>query len=264
MSTYTFSIQDDFPNHKVDSGRLTLEIRESSITTALNSVSTSGDDCAIDFKAELGAGDLATLHLLVAAHEGEPLPSDVQTVKVDAMTTLDGRLTVRQTTANSGTYYRLRCITFYTADPSKLHNKAIDGTDLGDVTIKCFDADGDEITSAPYTDAVLTRMDFEPHWDYEVIGGSVDIPDSIKEGTTDEWYASCLAVPDVPEVAGGSIPYVNQCNLEAITTPELDLDGRATTRMAYNEIYHTNKLRFEFKHPAGASQRFQVYLELFR
>lgn len=71
---YVYSIQNDFPNHKVSSDRLTLEIQASSIVVALDHIETTGDECDIWFKDPLSGGDLATLNYLVAHHSGEPLP----------------------------------------------------------------------------------------------------------------------------------------------------------------------------------------------
>ncbi len=70
---YTKSISSDFPNQKVNAGRLATEIQASAIVTALDYISTSGDDCDIWFKAELSEGDQTTLTSVCAAHSGEPL-----------------------------------------------------------------------------------------------------------------------------------------------------------------------------------------------
>lgn len=71
---YTYSIQNDFPNHKVASDRLKKEIQDSAIVTALDRIATTGDDCDIWFKDALSSGDQATLDTIVANHSGEPLP----------------------------------------------------------------------------------------------------------------------------------------------------------------------------------------------
>lgn len=72
---YTYSIQDDFPNHAVASDRLLGEIRASAIVTAVDYINTDSDDCDIWFKAALSSGDEDTLDDLVAAHSGTPLPN---------------------------------------------------------------------------------------------------------------------------------------------------------------------------------------------
>jgi hypothetical protein len=180
----------------------------------------------------------------------------------------DGRLTTRQTVARgTNARYQLRVLSFYTANPGTLKNiKGEDWSDYGDVTCKCYDADGDELTD-DFSTAVKTVIDFEPHQSFEIIGGSVDIPTSLKDGTTDAWWAWCIALPDIPKQYGGNFEYVQPSNLEAVTTLELDSDGRATSYMPYTEVggvsQHTNKLRFCLRHPAGEHKRFQIYLEIF-
>ena len=173
----------------------------------------------------------------------------------------DGRLVVRHTVAGNGKQ-RLRAFTFYSSDPTKLVNRDYAWTDLADVTQKEYDTNKDDITSAPYTASVKTVIDFEPTYNYEIIGGEVDIPGDLHEGTTDAWYAACVGVPDIPAAQGGSIPFVSAVNLEAFSGL-LDIDGRATTFLTYNATYHTNKIRFVFYHPAGASKRFQIFVETF-
>ncbi len=71
---YTYSISADFPNQKVAPDRLLEEVRDSSITVAVDYINTSGDDCDVWFKDELSAGDKTVLDGLVAVHSGEPLP----------------------------------------------------------------------------------------------------------------------------------------------------------------------------------------------
>jgi len=70
---YTFSISTDFPNQKVASERLTQEIQQSAILTALDRIDTSGDDCDVWFKDALSAGDQTVLDGLVGAHSGDAL-----------------------------------------------------------------------------------------------------------------------------------------------------------------------------------------------
>lgn len=61
--------------------RLTHEIRQSSITTALDSISAAGTTCEVLFKAELSTADEAALNLIITRHIPVPLPNtNVQTV----------------------------------------------------------------------------------------------------------------------------------------------------------------------------------------
>jgi hypothetical protein len=92
---YTYSIQDDFPNHLVATDRLLQEIAASAIVTALDRIDTAGDDCDVWFKAALSQGDETILDGLVAAHSGTPLPAVAQPVSLDQTVQIHG--TVEQT-----------------------------------------------------------------------------------------------------------------------------------------------------------------------
>lgn len=74
MYTYTYNIQNDFPNHKADAGALHSEIKDSSISSELDGVTVLVLTCEVSFFEELSSGDKTTLDSLVAAHQGEALP----------------------------------------------------------------------------------------------------------------------------------------------------------------------------------------------
>lgn len=63
---------------------LQQEIAESSISIALNSISTSGSDLNFDFAAELSPAEVTELDSVLAAHTGVPLeePAIIQEVNV--------------------------------------------------------------------------------------------------------------------------------------------------------------------------------------
>lgn len=63
--------------------RITQEIRQSSIVTAIDSIVAAGTNCDIIFKAPLSDVDTATLNRIVAIHVPTPLPdSHIQSVAV--------------------------------------------------------------------------------------------------------------------------------------------------------------------------------------
>lgn len=77
-TNYTFSISEDFPNHVVNIDTLGYEIRNSSITHALDYITSEGDDCNIWFKEILSVIDAtSTLPTIVASHEGNKIIQDV-------------------------------------------------------------------------------------------------------------------------------------------------------------------------------------------
>jgi len=176
----------------------------------------------------------------------------------------DGRRTVRDSVANRTNHFKLRVYSFTTAAGSgSIHNvNPVTDADYGDCTLTMFDATG-SVTTDPAL-AAKEWLDLMPHYDYEIIGGYMDIPDAVKNGATNQWFVSVIGVPDLPPQMYGSIDYISEANLELITTTRIVSDGRAVSFLPYNYGgYPTNKMRFIIKHPVGAQQRFQFYLEHF-
>lgn len=64
--------------------RLTSEIQQSAIITALSSMTSLGVQVSLDFKAELSVGDKNILDSIIDAHTGEPLPSAEPSVKISS------------------------------------------------------------------------------------------------------------------------------------------------------------------------------------
>ena len=181
--------------------------------------------------------------------------------------TKDNRLIVKTSATNRTTNFNLRIMSFYTSKAGSIHNiNPVTDADFGDMTLALYQPDGNGgWISATDGYATKTVIDWVPHYNYEIIGGTIDIPAILKDSTTDQWYVSAIGVPDYPPAYGGQVPYISEVNLEAATTNRVDSDGRAVSYMAYNYggMPNTNKMRFIFKHPAGAQQRFQIYIEHF-
>lgn len=176
----------------------------------------------------------------------------------------DGRSVVRISTAVPGRRYRIHAFYFKTSDPVSLRNAhANTGVDMGDVQVKCYDA-ANALLSGDFTTAVKTIVAFESLVDIELIGGWLEVDPTLLGGTTDAWWVAAVAAPDVPSIYGGNIDYLNETNLEIINTGRITMDGRASAVVKYDAQYHSGKLIFIFKHPAGASKRFQMFLETFR
>lgn len=178
--------------------------------------------------------------------------------------TKDGRLAYRASATNRTTNFKLRVFSFTTGTGSSgIHNiNPVTDASYGDVTLTMYDANG-AVTTDPAL-AVKEYLDFMPAYDYEIIGGYMDIPTSLKDGTTNQWFLSVIGVPDLPPQNFGSLDYISEVNLEAVTTARVDSDGRAISYLPYNYGgYPTNKLRFIIKHPAGVQKRLQVYVEHF-
>src|SRR5262249_30267495 len=153
-------------------------------------------------------------------HSGQPLPQSLpQPVQLyagdkPAPAAPDGRPAFRLTCANKTTNFKLRAISFYSSKAASVHS--VDPrTDApyGDVSITLQKKDlGGNWVAATDLEATRTLVDFEPAYAYEVIGGWIDIPTALKEGTTDQWFLSCVGLPDIPQVA---VDFVSEVNLEA-------------------------------------------------
>jgi hypothetical protein len=260
---YTYTISTAFPNHVVASDRLTNEIQASAISIALDYINTAADECDIWLKDVLSGGDETILNGLVAAHSGEALVQPPSPVSLPGlMTATDGRLVVRNTTANQTKTFNLKCFNFKPGDSSSVENLDSDFNGIGDITATCYKADG-TVTADP-TLAVKTVLDWEPSNSYDIIGGWIDIPGTVTGGTPGEWYITIIGVPDVPAVYGGSVVFVSPVDLSLVTQARIVSDGRATQFMKHDATYHTNKLRLIVKHPASSTNpRLQMYLETF-
>jgi hypothetical protein len=77
--------QYDYTKTPVSLDRLTQEIQQSAIVTALDHMTLLGSALSIFFKADLSGGDQTILDSLVSAHNGNPLPqNNIQNVAVQS------------------------------------------------------------------------------------------------------------------------------------------------------------------------------------
>lgn len=177
----------------------------------------------------------------------------------------DGRLTVRVTTSAKGKAYRLKIFSTYSSDPSTLHNiDPITDKDSRDCTIRIYNEAG-ELTENK-DDAVKTIIDYEPDHAYEIIGGWIDLPKDLEGLDTNNWFISCIGLPDIKQVA---VAFVGELSIEAVLGGIVKANGRSTLYMPYTtygnppQSAHTNKIRWVIKHPKGVAKRFQFYTEVF-
>ena len=189
----------------------------------------------------------------------QPPPSPLPvafTLQDGTPTTPDVRTTIAKRLQN----FNLRAISFYTSKIESIHNVCpCSDMDIGDVTMSLFKRVNNAWISATEDEATKTVLDWDPAYDYEIIGGYTDIPRNLRDGTTDQWYISVVGVPDYPPSEGGSVRYITDVNIEAVTANTIVSDGRATSFMKHNAsgLPHTNRLRFIVKHPVGAQQTFR-------
>lgn len=178
----------------------------------------------------------------------------------------DNAVLSRVKAAPTGWTFQFRCFDFTTALPASLNNSDNTGADLGDVNMKFYKANGTQVTSPGVLDVdqlaiTKTVVDFEPAYDYYIIGGHSKSPIT----PVSDCRLFVVAVPDIPAPYGGSKVMVNNANFRLITgNDKIDTDGRAAKLLSYSATYHTNKLRFIFNHAAGEQIGFIVAIEHYK
>lgn len=174
----------------------------------------------------------------------------------------DGAQIVRNKAAKKGWTFGSLPFEFETA---RLSDSLFSQDSLGNnrtfITLKAYNALNQEVTDpADYATITKTVVDFEPPYDYEIIGGDLRTLTSIDQDIR-LWI---VAAPDIPaptgskEMGGGiNLKYLSPGNVWSV-------DGRVTKYATYNPVYHTSKIRLVFKYPAGCNEALQVIIQLYR
>lgn len=175
----------------------------------------------------------------------------------------DGAEIIRTKAAKAGWTYHMHCIQFESCVLNSLveYDENNSATSYG--TIKFYNSGGTELTTQGDLDSscVKTVIDYEPTFDYEIIGGKVQN----KSVPANPLRLFVVAVPDITYANGGSRVMVNNVDISYLTAnSEVNADGRASKYMAYDATYHTNKLRVVMYHSAGEKVKFQMIYEMYR
>lgn len=141
-----------------------------------------------------------------------------------------------------------------------------DGTNIPWVSCKIYDANNNEITTAGVLNAnlnqcVKTVIDFEPTFDFEIIGGDL----RINSNPSQDIRLWIVGAPDIPANLGGSKEFTSGINLKFLAPDSsFEIDGRVTKFLSYNASTHQGKMRILLKHPAGTQVNLQVVVQLYR
>ena len=147
-----------------------------------------------------------------------------------------------------------------------LYCKDVAGTNIPGITCKIYNGSDVEITTAGLLDAnlntcVKTVLDFEPAFDYEMIGGELRI-NSNPGSDIRLWI---VGAPDIPAIYGGSKEFASGVNLKFMPADaSFQIDGRVTKFVTYNASTHQGKLRLALKHPAGAQVNMQFVIHMYK
>jgi hypothetical protein len=147
-----------------------------------------------------------------------------------------------------------------------VYAKDAGGTDIPGITCKIYDGNNDEITTAGLLNAnlntcVKTVLDFEPAFDYEMIGGTMRI--NSNPGTDVRLWI--VGAPDIPAYLGGSKEFASGVNLKFLAPDSsFEIDGRVTKYVTYSPTLHTGKLRVILKHAAGLNLNLQILIHTYK
>lgn len=134
------------------------------------------------------------------------------------------------------------------------------------ITAKIYDGNNAEITTAGLLNANLntcikTVVDFEPNFNFEIIGGSL----RVNSNPTQDVRLWIVAAPDIPAIYGGSKEFASGINLKFLSADNSwEVDGRVTKSVSYDAVNHSGKLRMIIKHPAGLQVNLMFVAQLFR
>lgn len=179
----------------------------------------------------------------------------------------DGAHIVRLKAAKKGWTYSVVPIEFETSRRSNLlYSKLADNTNRSGITLKVYDANDVEVTTdgllnANWATITKTVIDFEPTYDYEVIGGYIRTLNDI----TMDIRIWIVAVPDIDAGSGGSKEMIGGLNLNYMKPENVfNVDGRVSKSLKYDATYHTNKLRMILRYPAGTHEFICINLEHYK
>lgn len=147
-----------------------------------------------------------------------------------------------------------------------LYCKDSNDQNISGITCKIYDTNNDEITVAGLLNAnlstcVKTVIDFEPTFDYEIIGGAL----RINSNPSQDVRLWIVGAPDIPAEYGGSKEFASGINLKFMAPDSsFEIDGRVTKFLTYNPATHQGKMRIILKHPLGLQINMQIVIHLYR
>lgn len=180
---------------------------------------------------------------------------------------VDGAQIVRQKAAKKGWSFWAIPIEITTSSlGGSVYAKDAAGNDIPGITCKIYDEANAEITVAGLLNANLntctkTVLDFEPAFDFEMIGGSL----RINNNPSTDIRLWIIGAPDIPAMYGGSKEFASGINLKFMAPDaSFEIDGRVTKYVTYNPTTHQGKIRLILKHPPGTQVNLQFVIQVYR
>lgn len=179
----------------------------------------------------------------------------------------DGAQIVRQKAAKKGwTFWAVPVEITTSTLGGSMYCKDVAGIDIPGLSCKIYNGSDQEITTAGLANinlltCVKTIIDFEPTFDYEIIGGAL----RINSNPAQDVRLWIIGAPDIPAQYGGSKEFASGVNLKFVSSDgEFSVDGRVTKFIKYSASTHSGKLRILLKHPAGSQVNMQFVIQLYR
>ena len=183
-----------------------------------------------------------------------------------SQTDTDGAAIVRNKAAKRGWTFCSLPFEFETARLNDtLYAKDHLGVTRSFITMKSYDNNDVEVTTPGlaginYASIVKTVIDFEPPYDYEIIGGDLRTLTAI----ANDMRLWLVAAPDIP-APNGSKEMGGGINLKFLSPGNVwSVDGRVTKYATYSATFHTNKIRLIFKYPAGTNESLGIVIQLYK
>lgn len=180
---------------------------------------------------------------------------------------IDGALVVRSKAAKKGWSFWAVPIEFTTSTiGGTLYCKNAAEVNIPGITCKIYDSDNDEITTPGLAGinlaaCVKTVVDFEPQFDFEIIGGAL----RINSNPSQDIRLWIIGAPDIPAIYGGSKEFASGVNLKFLAPDaSFDIDGRVTKYLIYDPVTHQGKMRMLLRHPAGLQINMQIVVHVYR
>ena len=251
MTDYIYSIQNDFPNHIVNTTSLLTSITSSAIVTALDNIASQGDVVTITFKASLSNDDETILNGIVAAHTGEASPNDPLAVNIVADDSVlkdsVGKI-ITNDQQFAGPLYHVAC-RFTTGKGSDDPSWKPPVNEPGPWTIDVTGVSG------------YTVVDYHPTQDIQIDGCGLKLLQTAPSGEL--VIESLTLAPNIPEIYGGNHVFAE--NFEFCK--DFDEHSRYTAPKYLRYLSGTpeaNRIRIKIKHDPNENIKMQVFLGTYK
>lgn len=180
---------------------------------------------------------------------------------------IDGASIVRLKAAKKGwSFWAVPIETTTSTLNGSLFCKTFELQDIPGISCKIYDENDNEITEAGVDNVnlnscVKTVIDFEPEYDFEIIGGEY----RVNQNPEQDFRVWIIGAPDIPAIYGGSKEFISGINIKFLAPDSaFFVDGRVTKYFTYNSDNHQGKVRTVMRHLPGSQVNTVLILHVYR